>query len=277
MWNTMSLRCRVCASHDAEEQRGCQVKHERDRAAAISTVLRVSEPRPEPYDRPTDKNQYAVRFANAMAESIARDLEGRFPGIEASPRRTAASAGAKTKQLDVNFSTPQLGLALGISLKSVHVRDVKAPHRYTHNMKRNEEELRIEASGYHRRQPFAVMLGVIFLPFDSCDDGLRANPSSFGSWVRHLRPYTGRVDPKNDVDRFERIFIALYEPDGSDLKFFDAAIDPPRNGRPQRLLSYAEFLDSVWDAYAARNLVRFKWADGEEEIVDVDETEDGET
>jgi hypothetical protein len=63
-------------------------------------------------------------------------------------------------------------------------------------LKRNEEELRIEASGYHKRQPYAVMAGILFLPFDACEDGKKNNPSSFGSWVRHLRPYAGRTAPR---------------------------------------------------------------------------------
>src|SRR4029079_19349631 len=135
-------------------------------------------------------------------------------------KRAAASVRGH-KQLDVNFSTPQLGLALGSSLKSVHLREAAGGKRYTHNLKRNEEELRIEAAGYHKRQPYAVMVGVLFLPFDSCEDGKRNNPSSVGSWVRHLRPYTARSGPRDDDDRFERIYIALYEPDGSNLGFFD--------------------------------------------------------
>ena len=43
-----------------------------------------------------------------------------FP--RATTKRSAGSVFGK-KQLDVNFSTPQLGLALGISLKSVHIRE----------------------------------------------------------------------------------------------------------------------------------------------------------
>ena len=153
------------------------------------------EPRPSRSDPVGAKNQYAVRFADHMATQIASDLFERLEDISATTKRTAASARGK-KQLDINFSTPRLGLALGISLKSVHLRDVKGSERYTHNMKRNEEELRIEASGYHKRQPYAVMVAVLFLPFDAADDGKKDNPSSFGSWVRHLRPYSGREDPK---------------------------------------------------------------------------------
>jgi len=175
----------------------------------------------------------------------------------------------------VNFSTPALGLALGISLKSVHIREAKGGRRYTHNLKRNEEELRIEASGYHKRQPYAVMIGVLFLPYDSCEDGKRDNPSSFGSWVRHLRPYSGRAGPKDDEDRFEKIYIALYDPEGSAFDFFDIDTDPPKNDRPRRtadatgqprkLLSYAEFLEAVHHSYLRRNSADFRWDDGSED------------
>ena len=177
----------------------------------------------------------------------------------------------------MNFSTPALGLALGISLKSVHIREAKGGKRYTHNLKRNEEELRIEASGYHKRQPYAVMIGVLFLPYDSCEDG-KDNPSSFGSWVRHLRPYSGRTGPKDDEDQFEKLYIALYDPEGSAFDFFDIDTDPPKNdrprsnagaaGQPRKVLSYGEFLDSVHHLYLRRNSADFRWDDGTEEPLD---------
>lgn len=224
---------------------------------------------------PSVKIDYAVRFADLVAQQMARDLGPRLKGISATTKRTAGSVGGKTKQLDVNFSTPRLGLTLGISLKSVHTRDRKGARRYTHNMKRNEEELRIEASGYHKRQPYAVMIGVLFLPIDSCDDG-KAGPSSFGSWVRHLRPYAGRREADDDIDKFERIFIALYEVDGSDLKFFDVGWDPPKTSRPKLLLSYAQFLDVAYRDYLARNDSVFKWAGGEEEPLNPEEDDEAE-
>jgi hypothetical protein len=212
-----------------------------------------------------------------MAKCLAESLADRLPGIRASAERDASAAAGK-KQLDVNFSTAQLGLGLGISLKSVHLRDSGSGKRYTHNVKRNEEELRIEATGYHKRQPYAVMVGVIFLPFDSCDDAKRNNPSSFGSWVRHLRPYAGRSGPRDDEDRFERIYIALYEPNGSKLNFFDIEADPPKSGRPstngpptdpdgryRRLLSYEEFLNAIYHHYLRRNNAEFRWADAGEQ------------
>lgn len=253
-------------------------------ASFIKDVLAAAAPRPTVLDAIGDKNKYAVRFADAAAIRLARDLSSYFEGIEASTKRSAGSVAGR-KQLDINFSTPQSGLALGISLKSVHLPDVKSG-RYTHNMKRNEEELRIEASGYHKRQPYAVMIGVLFLPADSCDDS-KAEASSFGSWVRHLRPYCGRVDAKDEIDRFEKLYIALYEVDGSDLAFFDVEADPPKvgrppatvnqvapDGRPRRLLTYSEFLSAVHHKYLQRNDADFRWADGEEAPLAIDQIAD---
>ena len=191
---------------DGEEHRKIHYRLPRTSASVISGAesLKAS---PKPIRSRMSKNQYAVRFADHIATRIAADLFERLEDIAATTKRTAGSARGK-KQLDINFSTPRLGLALGISLKSVHLRDVKGAGRYTHNMKRNEEELRIEASGYHKRQPYAVMVAVLFLPFDSAEDGKKDNPSSFGSWVRHLRPYAGREDPEDEIDKFEKIYIA---------------------------------------------------------------------
>jgi hypothetical protein len=256
-----------------------------DGKSVLREVLEKSKPRPKDTDDATEKNKYAVRFADKMAELIARDLTPLLTGIVATTKRSAGST-QKKKQLDVNFSTTGHGLALGISLKSVHIREGKGAKRYTHNMKRNEEELRIEASGYHKRQPYAVMVGVLFLPFDSCEDGKQDNPSSFGSWVRHLRPYCGRTGPKDDEDLFEKLYIGLYEPDGSDMRFFDVEADPPKNRRPRRegdllgpdgrarrVLTYKEFLDATYHAYLRRNAAEFRWDDGEEEPLQFSEFE----
>jgi hypothetical protein len=242
----------------------------RDGTVVIRDVLAAAGRRPLQSDNVGLKNQYAVRFAEAMAAEIALDLSLRLRDISATTKRTARSARGN-KQLDINFSTPQVGLALGISLKSVHVRDVKGAQRYTHNMKRNEEELRIEASGYHKRQPYAVMVGVLFLPTDSCNDGKKDNPSSFGSWVRHLRPYAGRQSPEDEIDKFEKIFIGLYDPEGVELYFFDVDDPPPKNNRPSTLLNYQQFLNAVYHAYLSRNEAEFQWADGDEEPLDSEE------
>jgi hypothetical protein len=245
-----------------------------DGTAVIREVLAAAGERPARTSEIREKIDYAIRFAAAMADRMAKDLRPLLPETTSTPNRTAKAAGG-TKQLDVNYSTLKLGLALGISLKSVHIRDKGTSNRYTHNMKRNEEELRIEASGYHKRQPYAVMVGVIFLPLDACDDAITGS-SSFGSWVQKMHRYAGRQEPDDEIDRFEKIYIALYEPDGSNLRFFDVEVPPPRSGRPpdERTLDYAGFLDAIYHYHLWRTGSQFVWDDGVE--APLDPNDDGE-
>jgi hypothetical protein len=87
-----------------------------------------------------------------------------------------------------------------------------------------------------------------------------------------LRPYAGRDKPDEDPDKFEKIYIALYDPAGSDLQFFDVEWSPPKNGRPKLLRSYVEFLDEAYLAFLKRNGTEFIWANGDEEPLDVQST-----
>src|SRR5690606_31899960 len=140
----------------------------------------------------------------------------------------------------------------GISLKSVHLPDKNPKHRYHHNRKRNDEELRVEAAGYHQRQPYSVLAAVVVLPFEACDDA-DTRPSSFGMWVQYLWPLARRSDPHDDVDRFEHVFVALYEEARETLVFFDVTEPPPRTGRPGKTLTLEEFVARVAATYEARN------------------------
>ena len=139
--------------------------------------------RPGPTDR--TKNRYATHFANKMAILLANQLRPRFSEIKPGPSGKGVESPSQAlhglKKLDVNYSTIQAGLGLGVSLKSVHVRDKNPRLRFTHNMKRNDEELRVEAAAYHQRQPYAVLVAVLMLPFEACDDGEESRPSSFGT------------------------------------------------------------------------------------------------
>jgi hypothetical protein len=238
----------------------------------LADVLRESEPRPQPGPEKVrgEKNTYSTRFANNMARLVAFGLREQFgdffSGIlphDEGGLESAAWGSRGTGRLDVNYSTPELGLGLGISLKSVHIPEEKSgrARRYTHNMKRNDEELRVESISYHTRQPYAVMVAVLFLPYDSCSDG--TDVSSFGAWVEYLHELVGRKDPGDDAALFERGFIGLYDPDPSTnrMEFFDIEQPPPRKGRPQRLLPFSGFLGEIKKSYDRRNHKDFKWSE----------------
>ena len=181
---------------------------------------------------------FAIYFAKHMSAEIAQALvmlDPAFIGVRSGENISRAARGPK--RLDVNYSTPESGLGLAMSFKSVHLGEEKnGDADFTHNLKRNDEELRVEATEHHLRQPYAVFVAVVFLPFESCTD---LPTSSFGSWVEYLWPLKGRVTVEDPPDRFELVFIGLYARDGTELGFYEVGgqIGCPRNGRPKPLLS----------------------------------------
>jgi len=209
--------------------------------------------------------QRDVRF-HECALGIADGLRSRFPEVwpQGPGREFVRSPRAvrTPRMLDVNYSTPERGIGFCVSLKrGASVRLAQPP---TFRMRKVDEELRNEASGYHQRQPFAVMIAVVFLPADAYDDASDRHSSSFGAWVKYLRPLSGRRDPGDDIARFEKVFVAAYDSTGTTMEFFDVENAPPKTGRPKAVLTYLEFLDQVEKSYIKRNAAEFHWADSQD-------------
>jgi hypothetical protein len=195
---------------------------------------------------------FAIAFAKHMGIEVAKALQPDFPGTVSGEKLSQAVRGMK--RVDVKYATPEAGLGLALSFKSVHLGEEEAGDAdFIHNMKRNDEELRVEATGHHLRQPYAVMVAVVFLPFESCQDG--GEQSSFASWVEYLWPLKGRIEPEDPPDRYELAFVGLYARDGSRLGFYEIGgkVSCPRKGRPKELLSFADFLARIRKVYDTRN------------------------
>jgi len=181
-----------------------------------------------------------------------------LPDDEGKGQESRARISTGYKKLDVNFSTPELGLGLGVSIKTVNFPD-KDTVWYGHNYSRIDNELRAESMDYHYRQPFTVLVGVLFLPMLACsqDENKASKRSSFAAAVEYFRKRSNRKDVKGDLDRFEGFFVALYERDGADrgdVLFFDVNSTPPRFGRPaDGALSFDEFVEAVRILFLERN------------------------
>lgn len=236
---------------------------------SIRDQLRAAGPRPESGLADSKKN-YAERLSRHLATMFANALRSDFPAITPSadgrlhekPARTAKGL----KKLDVNYSTTELGLALGISIKTINFVDGKSG-RYTKNYTRVDNELRAEAKDYHQRQPYAVLVAVLYLPSDACHDGnpKTKTPSSFGQAVRHLRFRSNRRNPTNEEELFERVFVGIYEPSGrdeGDVWYFDVTVAPPMNGRPvaRDRWDFDAVIRSIRNEYDRRNNPPFEWA-----------------
>lgn len=249
----------------------------------LQAVLQAVEPKPEVEASREAKHAYASRFSRALAVTMASALRPYFPNIIPTPddagHESPTGSASGKKRLDVKVWDDKLGLELLVSIKTYSFRDwsgkTKSAGRYTKNVQRNGMELKDEADVIHRRQPYSVMVALFFLPVDACDDGDDTMPqdrgaSSFASIVRRLRHRQGRaIDPnERSFDRFdlaEKLYVALYEPQAVDtrgwLRFFDAANNPPRTGRPAEgsLLDIDALAVEIRDLVRRRNTAGFDW------------------
>ena len=243
-------------------------------------ALDKAESRPDLFTGTTgQKVAYSGRLSDALAIVIADALREKLPEIkpdsEGKGRESRARTAKGFKKLDVNYSTLELGLGLGVSIKTINfpdlVKDKKTGQRkigrYTKNYTARDNELRAEAQDYHLRQPYSVMIGVVCIPADACkrqeEKKLREGAwSSFAQAVRIFRHRAGRKGPKDVEELFERVFIGVYEHEGDrrgDVWFFDVMHNPRRFGRPQRVLDFGELIVEILREYDERNAPPFEW------------------
>jgi hypothetical protein len=240
-------------------------------ADSIAADLESLPPREEVKSREQKKN-YAEALSRSLAKRLADGLRPSFVGImpDADGKRQESRARTSKgyKKLDINYSTTELGLGLGVSVKTINFIDARSK-RYTKNYTRVDNELRAEASDYHERQPYAVMVAIIFIPLDSCVDGKtrrrRSTASSFAQAVHIFRHRANRRAPIDAPAKFEQVFIALYDtvagPEFGTVRCFDVSKPPPKNGIPQSCRTMAQMLAEIVGTYDERNNTMVTWAD----------------
>jgi hypothetical protein len=234
-------------------------------------ALEASEPRPLGNANRDAKKNYAEKLSRQCAILLANHLRPVFDGIkpdeQGREQESRARAGRGPKKLDVNYSKSEIGLGLGVSIKTVNYPD-GGSSRYTKNYSRMDNELRAEAKDYHQRQPYAVLIAVVFFPSDACDDGRENGFSSFAQAVKIFRHRAGRKNPRNEEELFERVFLAPYEHTGQrrgELVFFDVMGAPPKRGRPKReLLDLKGLVAAIVRTYDERNNPTIEYATDED-------------
>lgn len=239
----------------------------------IREALDKARPRPEDDGDRDEKKNYAQRLSRELAVVVARRLRGHFPDIlpkEDEGHETEIGGAGGTKRLDVCVWDRQQGLILDVSIKTYSFRDYdrkkKRLGRMTKNVVRNDMELRAEAAKIHERQPYAVLVGLMFVPFFSCTDGGKEH-SSFAHMVLTFRERTGREGHDDRrLDRFEAFYIGLYESAGEDIgyvRFFDVRKDPPQRGKPRSgdTVSFEELTAEIKALVDRRNSKGIKWGE----------------
>lgn len=243
-------------------------------ANAIETfgdALDAAEKRPLESASREDKKNYAQYLSEAVAVLVANSLRDAFPELlpkaNGEGQESRARTGKGIKKLDVNYSTPELGLGLGISIKTINFRDA-ASKRYTKNPTRLDNEFRAEAMDYHQRQPYAVLAALVFVPYAACLDGNPKSPkssrSSLAQIVNVLRHRSRRQLPTDDAQLFEVIYVGMYQYEGKErgeTVFFDVTERVPQFGPPpqNQLLGFEQVLGRIVGVYDQRNTVPPAW------------------
>ena len=267
----------------------------------LRRALGAAEPKPDARADRDEKKNYAQRLSNGLAQVIADALRPRFgnvtPTAGGEGQESAVGVDRGQKRLDVKVTDPTLGLLLSVSIKTYSFQDYSPQSgrlgRWTKNIVRNDHELRGEAMVLHQRQPYSVLVGLMFEPYEICHDGDPAKASdtaksSFAHHVATLAKRTGRgrrpvygggagayVDygaEDSRYDLFERVFIGLYEqagPERGAVRFFDVAMPPPRNGRPpiSSTISFDALVDVIEDEVSRRNRLAPTWAEASDDDV----------
>ena len=85
----------------------------------------------------------------------------------------------------------------------------------------------MEAVTLHRRFPYAVLCGLMFLDAAAAADGTSRRQSTFINAHSRLRLFTGRDDPADRDEQFERLFLSLFDASCSSAPFRFFAVGDP--------------------------------------------------
>lgn len=185
----------------------------------VLAALKTLPPKPPDSAGREDKKRYSELMSAALAEALADELRHRGMrearpsgpgevGGSGAERRLAGGIGAK--KVDVSWATEESGLILGISVKTISFRDGRSGN-FQKNLTNRRGDMLIESVTLHRRFPYAVLCGLLFLDKDARHDGTARRGSTFANAFPRLRLFTGRADPAGRDEQFERLHLILVD------------------------------------------------------------------
>jgi hypothetical protein len=191
----------------------------------LDAALRSLPAKPSDAAPQAEKRRYSEQMSAAIAPALARAFRERGmtevrptePGpatllgpapLAGAERRLAGGIGAK--KVDVTWATEESGLILGASVKTISFKDSKSGN-YQKNLTNRRGDMLIESVTLHRRFPYAVLAGFLFLDAQARHDGTARRRSTFDNAFPRLRLFTGRPDPMGRDEQFERLYLLLVD------------------------------------------------------------------
>lgn len=222
---------------------------------------------PKPPDEAPQKlkNPWVRRLSEVLALSLAEELRHRGMaearpagpgdlGLSGAERRLAGGIGAK--KVDVTWATEESGLLFAGSVKTIMYRDATSGN-YQKNLTNRRGDLTVEAVTLHRRFPYAVLSGWLFMDAHAAHDATARRRSTFENAFPRLRLFTGRQDPAGREEQFERLYLLLLDPNP-----FAPSIECYHVADGSRTVSIAAALDELVELVGERNFDLYEAAAG---------------
>lgn len=231
----------------------------------LLTALKSLPPKPDDKSTAAVKKRYSEKMSEVVAQALAEELRQRgmpearpappgLVGLSGAERRLAGGIGAK--KVDVTWATEESGLLLALSVKTINFRDMRSGN-FQKNLTNRRADMLIEAVTLHRRFPYAVLCGLLFLDAGAGSDGTPTRRSTSLNAHQRLRLFTGRSDPAGRDEQFERLYLILV-----DANPFSPSYTAHEVGQPQQSVDLETALDAVVDLVAERNFDFYESLDG---------------
>ena len=182
-------------------------------------AIKAAGPKPADDAPQREKNPWALKISTTLALAIAQELRERGmegarpgepggPGLSGAERRLAGGLGAK--KVDVTWATEESGLMLACSIKTIMFRDGQSGG-FQKNLTNRRADLLFESTTLHRRFPFAVVSGFFFFDKEAAADDTPRRNSTFDNVFPRFNLFTGRADPSDRDEQFERLYALLVD------------------------------------------------------------------
>jgi len=211
------------------------------------------------------KRGYSEVMSAKVAVALAEELRHRGMkearrsgpgdvGTSGAERRLAGGIGAK--KVDVTWTTEESGLLLGISVKTINFRDGRSKN-FQKNLTNRRGDMVGKALTLHRRFPYAIVAGFLFLDKDAKNDQTKYRKSTFENPFPQLRIFTGRQDPAGRDEQFERLYFPLV-----DANPFAPTSECYQVSDPTTTLELSDVVDELVLLVAERNFDFYEASDG---------------
>ncbi len=222
----------------------------------LTAALKELPPKPTDSAKQSEKKAYSEKFSERTALAFSDALRGygleevrpASPGelgVSGAERRMSGGIGAK--KVDVTWATPESGLLLAISIKTVNFVDRRSGN-FQKNLTNRRGDMLFEAVTLHRRFPYATLGGFFFFDQGADADNSDKRSSTFMNAHSRLRLFTGRAGPSDPDEQYEHFFIALH-----DANQFKPVVRFYRAGEPKKEVSLSDALWSLLETVVERN------------------------